>query len=620
MPDVVYSVAVEYLQSGGLSLPPGLKNAGESLEKAQRGFASVGRAADGFNSMLDSIGSTIAGTLMSAATGVGTVLAGGFALALKEAFHFNQEMENTTIGLANMANAAGTTANFGGAMRLAGDVVKQMRTDAKELPGEFKDLQNIMALIEPSTANAGMGLFGTEKIASGTMVAAKMLNVPMAVAGREMAMMLSGSARHSMPLFTKLGFTDAKAFNHMSQADRMSAVQSRLDKLNTPEALGVIKHTWETIKSTAIDSVRQTTAAIGGPLFERVKDVVFKFNELGKNEGLREQWMRFATKFGNDLVRAFDYGYAGIQKWFGPVTAFLGVMERGIGRIFGGLSPMFEHLVGRLEHFLNDPAAFSKIEHLVASIVALRVGSGVVGAAGSMAPGMLGMISSLSGGGAAGAAAAGAAVLPLAIAIGVAAIALGGFTSALLDSKSAVHETAVVSLKTTAAATSRLYRELDKWADNVKIAAEVVGVGFARVVEHVVGTLADLVNIANTLGGAFMWVIGQIPGLGGPKLGSQNWGDDDFAKSVADDLQSARVEEMQWNINSIKKFNTMGEPGDIGAKPPPVHNTTIHKIEIKVDGDADPQRVAKLTVDLLFDKVRNPTSSTGGPPRFDLGF
>jgi len=71
-----------------------------------------------------------------------------------------------------------------------------------------------------------------------------------------------------------------------------------------------------------------------------------------------------------------------------------------------------------------------------------------------------------------------------------------------------------------------------------------------------------------------------------------------------------------YRPESLHVMNAPPEPGDIGAKTPPVHNTTIGKIEIKVDGDADPQRVASLVVTKLMDAARNPTKSSGGPPEF----
>ncbi len=587
------------MQNGNLSVPAGIKNAAADIEKAGKMFGGISNAARSFNSVLDSVASTLVGAVSSAATGVGTVLAGGFALAVKEAFHFNSEMEKTQIGLANMANAAGMTSSLSGAFRLSGDVIKQMRVDARELPGEFKDLQQIMALIEPATANAGIGLFGTEKMASKTMVAASMLNVPTAVAGREMSMMLAGSARHSMPLFTKLGFTDAKAFNHLSQEGRTAAINEKLDKLNSPQALAIVKGTWETIRSTAIDTFRQSAAMVGGPLFARVKDLVQKFNELGKNDAMRERLVDFGVKLGQGIVNAFDRGVAAVEYWYGPVTTFLGTMERGFARVFGGLGTFLTPLVSRLESILNDPAAFSKMQHLIGQLIALRVGGAVVQGGGSLlsagvtaAPGLAAMGLPM--------AEFAAAVPYAAVALGVAAAGAYGFTSALTDSTSSLHDAAMLSAATNVAAVSRLGRELERLAVGVTPLLELLGVGLARVAEHVVGTLADLAQIANECGSALQSL-------------ANFWSGPMLRKTDPNDNDAWKTRQQADLLGFSKLFNAPPEPSDLGAKKPPVHNTTIHKVEIKVNSNQDPSRIARATVDLLKDLARNPTSAALNP-------
>ncbi len=611
MADVVYSVAVEYLQSGNLSLPTGLKAGAEHLEKASKAFEGVAGAAGMFNSLLDTVG----GAMMNLATGagmaVGAVLAGGFAMAVKEAFHFNQELENTQISLANIANASGTTANLGGAMRLAGDVVKQMRVDARELPGEFKDLQNIMGLMESATSNAGIGMFGTEKMAAQVMTAASQLKISYQVAGREMSMMLAGNARHSMPLFTKLGFTDSKSFNKLSQEGRVSAINEKLTKLNSPEALNIIKNTWEVIRSTAIDSVRQATAAIGGPLFERVKEVVTLFNNLGKSDSAREQWQRFATKFGQQLVNAFDHGLLAIEKWHRPVLTFLGTMERGFARVFGSMGHLLGGVTGHIENFMNNPAAFSKIEHLVGQLIALRAGGaalqgGASAASGALsaAPGLIKMAGAVGG-----LTEMLAIAAPLAAGLALVTLAAYGVFDMLTNASNSWHDIAV-------AMSTDIVKDVHKAGSSFTELLKVIepltnALGFALMgyILMTVDAFQTVVTALTEFWGAIRsiteWVIGQ-------KLGPTEMD----SKAYNDHL----VSEMDQNLMPSRFFNAPPEPSDIGAKKPPQHTTHIHKVEIKVNSNQDPSRIARATVDMLKDLARNPTSAAMNPSsRFSRG-
>lgn len=587
-------------------MPSGIKQAGAEIDRIQKMFGSLSHGARAFNSAIDSVGMAAANAAVSVGSVIGTALVGGLGLGIKEAFHFNQELENTQLSLANIANASGTVANLSGAFRVSGDVIKQMRQDARDLPGEFKDLQNLMGLMEAASANAGMGMFSTEKLARETMVAASMLKVPFQVAGREMSMMLSGSARHSMPLFTKLGFTDSKAFNKLSQEERTLAIREKLAKLNSPEALGMVKNTWDAMKGNIVDSFRQGAGTIGGPLYATIKERVgaalnLATTDPAKYERLKNQYINVATALGQGLVTAFETGETFINHWYGPLATFTGTMGRGFARVFGQFGPMIGGLADRFESFLNNPAAFAHMEHIAKQLIALRMG----GAALQMGAGGLSAISMASGGGAGGAAAAAAMALPLVAVLGLATLAAEGFTHALTDQTSYLHDASVKAGKRAVEETASLTKGLASMFVTLQPIADYVGYSvvttFSNLVSVVNFTIDNFNKFSTMLG--FFWdkAFGQ-------KLG---------VSTDTYDYDKDRNDSFTNGMYPTKLFNAPAEPGDIGAKKPPEHHTTIHKVEIKVDGEADPQRVAKLTVDMLFEKARNPLSSSGGPPRFD---
>lgn len=60
-------------------------------------------------------------------------------------------------------------------MRLASDVIRDMRKDAAQLPGEFKDLANIMMTIESPLSQLGLGMHASENVSKKVMSAAAVL-------------------------------------------------------------------------------------------------------------------------------------------------------------------------------------------------------------------------------------------------------------------------------------------------------------------------------------------------------------------------------------------------------------------------------------------------------------
>jgi hypothetical protein len=74
--------------------------------------------------------------------------AGGFAAAMgavhQGAMGVNKELETTQISLAAVLNAQGQASSLPDAMEQASNWVRQMKIDARDLPGEFSDLLYIV--------------------------------------------------------------------------------------------------------------------------------------------------------------------------------------------------------------------------------------------------------------------------------------------------------------------------------------------------------------------------------------------------------------------------------------------------------------------------------------------
>ncbi len=599
MADVTYGVSVEYLSSGALSLPT------TGLDKATASFKGLESVAHGFNSVLDGILSTIGSVASAAATGFAAVAAAGLSLATHEAVKFNQEMEDTQTGLATIANAQSGLNGFtdpkeafGNQYRLAGDVIKEMRRDAQELPGEFKDLQNMMALMAPAATNAGIGMFDTEKIAAHSMAAAAALRVPFTIAGREVGNIIAGTVTNRMPMFSKMGLGEAKDWNKLSQADRVTKFRQKLSDM--APGLDSVQKNWSTISSNFVDNLKIGVGLMGGPLLDRVKTALDVFNKSDKG-GLAN----IGDRIGRDLVKAFDRGQIAIKHWFPIIQTFIQTMSSGFQRVFDGMEPIVTRLLGRLESFMKDPAAFNKLEHILGTLVALRVGGAALSAGASAAPGLLTAAGSMGMGGAA----LGAAALPIVAVLAAAALAVEGFMHALMDSTSLFHGAAQSVAKDTATSWGKLVKSLeDLWATATPL-VDLFGVIVAALVGLEVALVSFQASILAKLYGGIGSAVGYVyHGLFNAPLAN----DDAATQAMGDKRTADAITAMDKNLNPIKYMGGNGQEGNVVPKPP-THTTHIHKVEIKVMSNQDPGRIAHKVVGLLKEEARNPRSAAINP-------
>lgn len=594
---MVYSVEVQFLQQGSFSAPAaGIANLHEKTEKWTKSlFSGAEGFAGKFNGALDSIGSAFLDVGAKAATGLATAFGVGAAAATKMAFSYNEQMENTTIALGAIANANETVGSLGGGMRLAGDVIKEMRKDAAKLPGEFKDLEGIMLSISSAGAQMGVGMWGMEKMAAKTMTAAEILKVPQNVAGREMAMMLEGNARHSMPMFTRLGMgMDTKSFNALAPKARFDKITESLDKLNP--AVAMFQNSWMGIRTTAVDSIRQGIGAVGGPLFGSVKDLV-----KGLSSGIATNKNRLID-FGFALSMAIDNGFnrgvEAIKHWYPIVETFAETFYDRMSSVWHRLSPLMTSLFGKLERFMSDPTAFDKVIHAAEVFAGLRIGGAVAekgfGLAGSAAKGIMG----IAGGGEAGIAAVGAAAIPAAIAVAGLAVATYGVVDMLADGGNQFHGSAVNLAKSIDSHVTGMAGQWAELGSSLKVVADLLGLGLLTALNQVISTVESVGWALNGLIGmldARRWI-----GLAGLKDNSQ------MSIDVVHELAPMFMNQ---------KLNAPAER-ELDRKIPQ-SVTHIHKVEIKVNSNQDPNRIAKRTADILQDLARHPKSAAlSGVPNY----
>lgn len=609
MADITYGVSVEYLSSGNISVPT------SNIDKSVAGFNSMKSAISGVNGVLDTVIGGLFNLGAAATMAVGTLLAGGFAAALHESIKFNQEMEDTQTGLATLANAAmglngaaDSKESFGNQYRLAGDVIRQMRKDAQELPGEFKDLQRIMAEASPAGDAAGMGMFDIEKMSAAAMAAAGAMHIPFAQVGRQIGEIIQGNARVTNRTFTGLNLKNskgeqlaAKDFNKLSQDDRLKSLEAGLAAQKP--GLDSVKQNWSTISSNFVDGLKIGVGVVGGPLLDRVKDVMKRFNSSDKS-GLQAMGQTFSDK----LVFAFDYGYELILKWGPAIMDFVRTLESGFARVFDKVGPVFNAIADKLYRFLGDPMAFHKMEHIAKMLVEARIGGAAMSGAGSAMS-------------AAGAAFGGAEVfaaigilLPAFIALGV---GLYGIYDIFVDTKNKWHSLAMGEFEIIKTAMSGTAESMQTLLKNMQPVVDLLGAGL----------LTGLTAFVVALDGAALIIAKLTSGLGDKLAGGdldkvrhklQGEMDPDVLASNAkfekemDAKYGKGLEDTFSNrYMPLKDMDAHLEPAK--AAKPPNHTTHIHKVEIKVNSNQDPSRIAKATVGLLKEMARNPKSASINP-------
>lgn len=616
MSDLSYSVEVNYFSSGRID--SGLAGSKASTDAWLKGVGGkIQGIAGSFNSMFDSAASTALSAFAGVATATTAILAAGMGKAVSEAFKFSAEIENAQLGMAalfaanNLGGEKGTKSPFAEGMRLAQLSVKEMRKDAQDLPGEFKDLQNIMATIAGPAAQSGMDATGIEKMASKAMVAGAILNIPQATVAREMAMILGGNAKHSMPLARMLpGLGDLHALNKMSMSDRRHKLNESLDTINTPEALASVKGNWSTIISTAKDKLRGGVAAFGDPLFQFAKDKIGgKIGADGQRHGGFNNWaasdqaVNFGMKLSDGIIRAMDLGEQKIRYWFPIVEQFADTMYDGIHGVFMRASPLLEGIFGGIAKFMKDPGAFDKLAHIATTMVAMRAGGGALSMGGSLLSG-LGGIEGM------GVAELGAVAIPAAAALALFTVGAYGATHALADADSAFHNAAVNQAGAIARNLKDLGTQTTKLGNSMEPVADLIGTYMLTVLRG--WTYALELGVMGVNG--FIYSLKQLPVIGKLLEGKPP------APSTQEDflgdgtIDNRRMDAFNTALKPIKEMNTSNGEPEKKIEPPKVVNHNTYHVTIKVDGNEDPRRIVKAIDKGLNDLWKfNPKTDLGSP-------
>ena len=588
MSDLTYRLVVDLSTTG--TLGPALAGANASAAKLGGSLKSVGSEMKSLASSaagaFTAVGDMVVGAMASAGKIAGVALAGGVAYGVT---HINAELEKMQVSLAAIFSAQGVSKGMVGGMRIAGDTIKEMRRDAAQLPGEFKDLLGFFRLGATPGLALGASVPQLEKMSANAMAAAAATGVNMEQAAREYAQLLQGRSGSHNVFGALLGLTgdDAAKFNKLEGGARLKKVEELLGKYK--ESSEFFGQTYEALSSTMLDNGKRLLGGLTGGVFERVKLALSDANSwFDKNENVL---MQHAEVLGEQLGYAFDVARKKITEWWPAIKAFATHMGDAISGAFERIGPVLDALGPRIKAALADPATIGKIGHAGTLYAGLKVGSALAPAAssvGSMASGALGAV------GIGGAAAGAVAVAAL--------LAVGGALHILADDSNYFHGMATKTVthmgeQITPAMTS-LEASFERVAPLIVAVADTLGANFLVMLDGLAIALRGVAAAADFTTGnmsALMKTLG-------------------LAK-MADDKPEP-IERDPVGIMTIKAMNTLSNQLDESGAPKHKKGaggggggTHIQKVEIVLTTNQDPSRIARLTVEKLQDISRFPTSS-----------
>lgn len=599
MADVTYTVEVEYLTKGNLAsgfggiagnmtaIQQSAKQFNRSMTKVfsntNYGTQIFGRMQPAAAAAGTSFGTIFNANMLSALTtsGIDAVASGVAHVFRAGLVEVNAELERLGITLATSFAGTGQVKDFNQGLVASKQLIKDMRIDSRELPGEFKDLASIFQRINTPAANAGMSIQDTRKLAANAMAIGVGNGLNADVVGREVGDFIQGNVRKNQPMLKYLLnlHESPTELNAMDQPKRVARLQKALGMVEGTKEFdaatsmrAAFQASWIGLWSTLKDNMRTVLGALTGGVFESIKGALGRFNEwFAKNETRIVQW---AESVGAHLDAAFRRGLVFAEKML-PIIEKTGtwLSQRGeestLGRDAGVATA---GLVGiRLAMPLLGEAIGTG---LAAAFSAVGLGP-IIAIAAALGGVIMGMTNDLG---------------PLYADFHILWAAMKGLAG-----------DAMVHLK---------HAFLQIWP-LLRRVAEIVGLGLLSALTIIVGALAAAAEGVDTLTTALMsmldkmrtWIHEHIP----------NWGN----------WQALIDPDRKPDIRDIKKFDRDVPTVDLNALPnakPPVHHTTIHRVEINVNGNGDPNRVAKRTLDIMNDFARHPKSFyNSGGPRFSNG-
>lgn len=609
----IYEVILDMKTRGQLGAQLG--DAGPKAEKVDKHIAGIKTGLAGLGNVAVGAGAKLAGMFTGAVERVGElglkvgVLAGAAGLgALGYSItKINQELENSQIGIASILRANDQANSFPEAMKQSADLMKQIRLDARALPGEVSDLIQIFQSIAIPGFQGGKGANDIRNLSSQFMAfGLGVARLRGEVVAREAAMLLEGRAGARNVLGMKLaglGGDKAQEFNQMTTSQRFDFLSKALAKHS--EAFDAFQHSYAGLSSTLVDNVKNFGRLATAGLFGRIKDSLEGANGwFDRNQERIGEW---ADKIGDYLVRAFDYGKEKIEEW-GP--RFITFGENAFARLkqlWEELEPTVARVAGVLERTLADPSTIDRLGDVAKAYGAIKVGT-AIGPGALSAAGSLGEV--LGGGlGIGGAATGGLGLAALAAVALVAEGAIHDLTDETSYFHAMVKDDVTTTMKNLTFSTERFSAALGDLGPVMQDSLDFIG----AIGADAMATVSDRLR---TFADAFEYFADKVnkgqslvkAGLG-IMQSDKEWEDKILAGQRGDTVGNFGVGLGGHGVkitDAIAAGVRKGQGGGGGG-------TTVQKVEIVVNQNQDPLRVARAVIAEVQNIHRHPRVARNAP-------
>jgi hypothetical protein len=549
------------------------------------------------------------------AAGIGA----GIAAATYGVLTLNRELETTKVSLGAVLGASGFTSSVNSGLQMGGDLIKQMREDAKKLPGEFQDLLMIFQTAAVPAFRSGLDPQQWEKLSSKVMATSKAVSLPMDQAAREFAQLLEGrSGAHNVFGMRLLGLSGdvAQQFNKMKPEERLAKLTTELDKYG--KYIDAFGESFDAQSSTAIDNGKEFIRLATEPLFDEAKKTLKDINRWFETN--KDEISVWATNFGLRLAHAWEWGRKKAEEWWPLIREFAGTAWDRLRKFWDEIQPQVQAFAKWMKEGLADPnGTIDKLillGKLYAGAKVAQGGLGLLGGLGSsagaaipllaqmgMMPGM-GAAAATGTAGAAGAAggglglgAAGATTVG-GVGVGVAGLGLAALAAGIAGTVAQFQ-----LFKLTSEATTHVIEGYQREHSNVK-----------NEMRRYLDTVMELPNGAMLVRGKFTELEAAGDDLRvsmlAAAIAARNFADGAPDRNAKTDMITQNAQDAISKGFTMELQKQRSEKANEKTKRPGGHGgTSIQKVEIVVTSNQNPERIARSVTDELAKLSRNRKSS-----------
>lgn len=373
-----------------------LTRLGGRIQSLGRGIAGTGQSASSTLRSLVGFGAAYAGVNM---------LVGGFQALTGWAVQYQRQLEQMSISLAAVISATDNIP-FEAARQQSGRLFDEMREDALVSVATTSELFGVAQMIYGPLHGAGQGMEEIRNFTRDTVTAATALGIPLDMAGREMNMLVNGSAGMHNRLYAMLHATgaiaeDAHEWNQLTTGERVERLGTALGRFST--AADAYGHSFAGVASTFQDIVEQFSSNLFAASFDRLRAFMQSLNDrLLANRDSIVSTLTMVGEFAADrLETAFDHILNGIDYVGAHWDEMLSTAQAFIGRV--------EAVIPMLQEAAQMWVGISVARSVVGGGIA--AGGGLMSLLGGMGVSLPGaaLVGTTAAGGAGAAAAGGAA-------------------------------------------------------------------------------------------------------------------------------------------------------------------------------------------------------------------